>query len=284
MAKDYYAILGVSRTATREEIQAAYHRMAQLYHPDINKEAFAVNIYQKVAEARNILIDDVQRHAYDARLNAESPVVQAPVMTEASRPVMPPVYTTPSVPIPSAENRQPVSGNTIERTQQDSDQRAFYAAQFRAEKEEKNFMSAFQDLLSRREVWIAVAGSLLLTDILAWLFGLRLAPGRTFSFLLRSSSLVFMGWAGYGVLRYYTSSVLFGLGYSLFYAIIYAVFLVRFYFDSSVYPGANLSSVLGGKAGIYFIIFYMVFFCAAQIPEEGGLGTLYERARGRKQR
>jgi curved DNA-binding protein len=41
--KDYYAILGVSKTASQDEIQRAYRKLARQYHPDINKESEAEN-------------------------------------------------------------------------------------------------------------------------------------------------------------------------------------------------------------------------------------------------
>ncbi len=66
MGKDYYAILGVSRTATQEEIKKAYRRLAIKYHPDRNpgnKEA--EEKFKEAAEAYEVLSDPEKRARYD---------------------------------------------------------------------------------------------------------------------------------------------------------------------------------------------------------------------------
>ena len=66
MAKDYYATLGVSRTASPEEIQKAYRKLARKYHPDMNPDdADAKKKFQEVQAAFEVLSDNEKRKRYD---------------------------------------------------------------------------------------------------------------------------------------------------------------------------------------------------------------------------
>jgi len=63
--KDYYETLGVSRTASQEEIQRAYRKLARKYHPDINKAPNAEEKFKEINEAYEVLKDPEKRSKYD---------------------------------------------------------------------------------------------------------------------------------------------------------------------------------------------------------------------------
>lgn len=63
--RDYYEILGVPRNATKEEIKAAYRKLALQYHPDRNKSPDAEEKFKEISEAYAVLSDDEKRMQYD---------------------------------------------------------------------------------------------------------------------------------------------------------------------------------------------------------------------------
>ncbi|TBH20766.1 DnaJ C-terminal domain-containing protein [Thermus thermamylovorans] len=72
--KDYYAILGVSREATQEEIKRAYRRLALQYHPDRNPgDKEAEERFKEINEAYAVLSDPERRAQYDRGLLGSPP-------------------------------------------------------------------------------------------------------------------------------------------------------------------------------------------------------------------
>jgi curved DNA-binding protein len=63
--KDYYQILGLSRTAEAAEVKRAYRKLARKYHPDVSKERNAEEKFKELQEAYEVLKDPEKRAAYD---------------------------------------------------------------------------------------------------------------------------------------------------------------------------------------------------------------------------
>ncbi|NEA83535.1 J domain-containing protein [Actinospica acidiphila] len=65
MARDFYQALGVSRTASQDEIQQAYRKLARKHHPDVNKDPGAEERFKEINEAYSVLSDPKTRARYD---------------------------------------------------------------------------------------------------------------------------------------------------------------------------------------------------------------------------
>jgi molecular chaperone DnaJ len=63
--RDYYEVLGITRTASPDEIKKAFRKLARQYHPDVNKDAGAEAKFKEINEAYEVLSDEQKRAMYD---------------------------------------------------------------------------------------------------------------------------------------------------------------------------------------------------------------------------
>ncbi|MFH0954986.1 MAG: molecular chaperone DnaJ [Candidatus Micrarchaeota archaeon] len=63
--RDYYDVLGLSKSAGADDVKSAYKRLAKEYHPDVSKDPKAKEKFQEVLEAYSVLSDGQKRQNYD---------------------------------------------------------------------------------------------------------------------------------------------------------------------------------------------------------------------------
>jgi Ca-activated chloride channel family protein len=83
---DFYTRLGVDRSASVEEIRAAYRKAARRLHPDVNIEDGATELFINIKEAYEILVDPIKRTAYDENQPHSPPPIR--LNTVYSRPAI----------------------------------------------------------------------------------------------------------------------------------------------------------------------------------------------------
>ena len=65
LGEDYYQLLHIEKSASRDEIKKAYRALALQYHPDINPDEDAEERIKKLNQAYSVLADPEQRQLYD---------------------------------------------------------------------------------------------------------------------------------------------------------------------------------------------------------------------------
>src|SRR6204780_3134914 len=64
--KDYYAVLGIKKTATADDIRKAFRKLARKHHPDVNPgDKKAEEKFKEISEANEVLSDPKKRKIYD---------------------------------------------------------------------------------------------------------------------------------------------------------------------------------------------------------------------------
>jgi Ca-activated chloride channel family protein len=80
--KDYYAVLGLTSSATLREIRRAYRALARKFHPDTRSGDTATELFHEVQVAYAVLSDPRRRRAYDRRMSASAEGAESPLALE----------------------------------------------------------------------------------------------------------------------------------------------------------------------------------------------------------
>lgn len=110
--KDYYQILGVSRTASDADIRRAFHKLALKYHPDRNAGSLqAEEKFKEINEAYQVLSDSVKRADFDHVYRAPGSTGSAPHPTpQNTRPYTEPVSPSrPTAATPAYRRQEPIA-------------------------------------------------------------------------------------------------------------------------------------------------------------------------------
>ena len=88
--ENYYQTLGVRYDATEEEIKTIYKQKAKLYHPDVSTMPNASEIFKKISNAKDILLDPDKRLQHDyligLRVNHQQQYYQSPPQPQPATP------------------------------------------------------------------------------------------------------------------------------------------------------------------------------------------------------
>src|SRR3954469_21200942 len=63
--RDFYEVLGVTKSATEAEIKSAYRKLARQHHPDVDKSPGAAEKFKELSEAYQVLSDPQKKQSYD---------------------------------------------------------------------------------------------------------------------------------------------------------------------------------------------------------------------------
>ena len=63
--RDYYEVIGVTKTSSQDEIKSQYRKLALKFHPDRNKSPEAAEHFKEISEAYAVLADPKKRQLYD---------------------------------------------------------------------------------------------------------------------------------------------------------------------------------------------------------------------------